>query len=338
MKLTALKFATAFAVATTGFAATAQAEDLIGASFLPGPHHLHTRLLGQFANDLAEQSGGDLTMTLFPAGQLGAGPVQQYKRAVEAVADITIGVSAYTPTIFPRTMLAILPGSNETAVASTSAIWDAYEDHLAQEYEEVHLIGLFTVAGSSVAATRDLTQPGAMEGVKMAPFAAMTQPIIEGMGAVPVQLPITEVYTGLSTGTVDAASVSISNLTPPWNFWDVTTHMHDNMPVPFAVLFVVMNKERYEGLSDEHRAIVDGLSGREFSMRGAASFDLADQESLDAMAANPDAWAKMTRVTVSEAARAEMDAATQAGLEVIFNDYEGRGIDNAAEIYNALNQ
>jgi TRAP-type C4-dicarboxylate transport system substrate-binding protein len=177
-----------------------------------------------------------------------------------------------------------------------------------------------------------------MEGVKMAPFAAMTQPIIEGMGAVPVQLPITEVYTGLSTGTVDAASVSISNLTPPWNFWDVTTHMHDNMPVPFAVLFVVMNKERYEGLSDEHRAIIDGLSGRDFSMRGAESFDLADQESLDAMEANPDAWTSMERVTVSDAARAEMDAATQAGLEVIFSDYEGRGIENAADIYNALNQ
>jgi len=32
-------------------------------------------------------------------------------------------------------------------------------------------------------------------------------------------------------------------------------------PATFAVFFVAMNKERYQELSDEHRAIIDEIAG-----------------------------------------------------------------------------
>ena len=38
------------------------------------------------------------------------------------------------------------------------------------------------------------------------------------LGAGPVQMPVTEMYTGLSTGTIDATTSSYNNITPPWNF------------------------------------------------------------------------------------------------------------------------
>lgn len=323
--------------ATTLAAAPLAAEQLTVASFLPGPHHIHTRVLSWFGEELDKQSGGDLTIQLFPGGQLGAGPVQQYKRAVEGVADMTVGVSAYTPTVFPKTMLSILPGSNKTAVQSTERMWDIYEEHLADEYEDVKLIGLFTVAGRYLSSRRDLSTAAAFEGAKIVPFASMTQPILENIGAVPVQMPITEVYTGLSTGTIDAAYTSISNATPPWNFWDVSDYFVDNVPVNFAVLFVVMNKERYMGLSDEHRALIDGLSGRVLSMKGAESFDLADDLSLEAMAANPDKMANAQVVRMSDEELAKVEAASEAGLQVLFDDYASRGIGNAETIYRALN-
>ena len=283
-KKTALAVAAAAALALSVVPRSALAEQLTIASFLPGPHHLHTRMLGWFGEELEKQSGGELSIQLFPGGQLGAGPVQQYKRALEGVADMTLGVSAYTPTVFPKTMLAILPGSSNTAVESTGRLWDAYEAHLADEYDEVKLIALMTVAGNVISSTRDLSTLDAFAGAKLVPYAAMTQPILESLGAVPVQMPITDVYTGLSTGTIDAAYTSYSNITPPWNFWDVTPYFVENVPVQFAVLFLVMNKERYQSLSDEQRALIDSLSGRVLSMKGAESFDLADTLSKRQMA------------------------------------------------------
>ena len=336
-KKTALAVAAAAALALPLAPRAAVAEQLTIASFLPGPHHLHTRMLGWFVEELETQSGGDLTIQVFPGGQLGAGPVQQYKRALEGVADMTLGVSAYTPTVFPKTMLAILPGSSENAVESTGRLWDAYEAHLADEYEDVKLIALMTVAGNVISSTRDLSTLEAYEGTKLVPYAAMTQPILESIGAVPVQMPITDVYTGLSTGTIDAAYTSYSNITPPWNFWDVTPYFVENVPVHFAVLFVVMNKERYEGLSDEHRALIDSLSGRVLSMKGAESFDLADTLSKEQMAATPDKMKNSQVVRMSDEERARVVEASQAGLQAIFEDYRSKGIEDPEAVYQALN-
>lgn len=337
LKKTALTMAAAAALALSLAPNAAMAEQLTVASFLPGPHHLHTRMLGWFGEELEAQSGGDLTIQVFPGGQLGSGPVQQYKRALEGVADMTLGVSAYTPTVFPKTMLAILPGSSNNAVESTGRLWDAYEAHLADEYEDVKLIALMTVAGNVISSTRDLSTLEAYEGAKLVPYAAMTQPILESIGAVPVQMPITDVYTGLSTGTIDAAYTSYSNITPPWNFWDVTPYFVENVPVHFAVLFVVMNKERYEGLADEHRALIDSLSGRVLSMKGAESFDLADTMSKKQMTANPDKMKNSQVVQMSDEERARVVEKSQSGLQAIFDDYRSKGIEDAEAVYQALN-
>lgn len=318
------------------FAQSAASEELSVATFVPPQHHTNTGMFAWFGEEIAKRSGGSLTMKLYPAGQLGAGPVQQYKRAVEGVADITFGVSAYTPALFPKTMLAILPGTSENADQSTRAIWDIYEDHLADEYGDVKVLAIGTVAGNLLAATRDVSTMEGLKGAKVVPYAAMTTPIIEAMGAVPLQMPVTEMYTGLSTGTIDATTSSYNNITPPWNFWDVSTHIVENVPTSFAVTYAVMNKERYMGLSDEHRAIIDELAGLPMSLELAKSFDGADERSKAMIEAATDKTYEW--IVVSDEERAKMDAAVATGLEAIFADYEGRGITNAREIYDALNQ
>lgn len=336
MKFPSSLAAAAFAL-STAIAAPLAAEELSVANFVPPQHHTNAVLFKWFGEELEKRSGGSLTLKVYPAGQLGAGPVQQYKRVVEGVADITFGLQAYTPAIFPKSMLIIPPGKATNALEATERLLTVYDEHLADEYEDVKLLGIFTVAGNAWAATSDVSTMGGLQGAKMVPFAAMTTPLIEAFGAVPVQMPVTEMYTGLSTGTIDATTATYNNMTPPWNFWDVSDYFVENVPVQFAVFFVAMNKERYLELSDEHRAIIDELAGETFSMQGAQSFHGADERSLAAMQ-SADQMQKVNWVTVSDAERAKMDAAVAEGLEVIFADYEARGIDNARAIYSAINQ
>lgn len=325
----------ALSVAHLGAGNTVKAEELSVATFVPPQHHSNTIMFKWFGEEIAKRSGGSLTMKLFPAGQLGAGPVQQYKRAVEGVGDITFGVAAYTPKIFPKTMLAILPGKAVNADDSTKRIWANFDKHFADEFSDVKVLAVGTVAGSLLAATRDVSTMDGLKGAKLVPFAAMTTPIIEALGAVPVQMPVTEMYTGLSTGTIDATTASYNNLTPPWNFWDVATHVVENVPVSFAVTYAIMNKERYEGLSAEHRKIIDEVAGLPMSLKLAESFDGADNRSKTMLeGANKNyEW-----IVVSDAERAKMDAAVTKGLESVFADYAKRGISNAKDIYQALNQ
>lgn len=334
MKFNPLCIAAVFAVVLSLSAKTASSEELTVATFVPPQHHTNTIMFKWFGEELEKRSGGSLSMKLFPAGQLGAGPVQQYKRAVEGVADITFGVVAYTPSIFPRTMLAILPGKAVTADQSTRQIWDHFDEYFAGEFKDVKVLAVATVAGSLFVATRDVSTMEGLKGAKLVPFAAMTTPIIKALGAVPVQMPVTEMYTGLSTGTIDATTASYNNMTPPWNFWDVASHVAENVPVSFAVTYAIMNKERYLELSDEHRKIIDELSGLPMSLKGAESFDGADERSKK-MIADADKGYEWTVVSNEE--RARMDTAVVTGLQSIFSDYASKGIANAEEIYNALN-
>ena len=177
-----------------------------------------------------------------------------------------------------------------------------------------------------------------LNGAKVVPFATMVTPIMEAMGAVPVQMPVTEMYTGLSTGTIDGTTISPAQMDKPWNFSEVSTHYIDNIPTTFAVFFVAMNKERYMELSDEHRAIIDEIAGEQASMMGATSFHNEGQRGKDWQATKPAAMEEITSVTISDEERAKMDAAVAEGLKTIFADYAERGIKNAEEIYNAMNK
>ena len=75
------------------FASAAQstnAEELSVATFVPPSHETVTGALAWFDKEITERSNGTLTMKLYPAGQLGAGVPQQYKRAVEGLSLIHI--------------------------------------------------------------------------------------------------------------------------------------------------------------------------------------------------------------------------------------------------------
>ncbi|MEM8540540.1 MAG: TRAP transporter substrate-binding protein [Pseudomonadota bacterium] len=328
------------AAASLGLLASAAwAEELSVATFVPPNHETVTGALAWFEKEITERSDGSLTMKLYPAGQLGAGPTQQFKRAVEGVADITFGIAASTPTLFPKTMLAIPPGKAKNAVDSTERFWKVFDEHLADEWSDVKVLAIGNPAGGMIISTKDVSTVDGMKGAKIVPFAAMTTPVIQGMGAVPVQLDPTEHYTGLSTGTIDAAVSTINNIMPPWNLDEVADYAVVNTPATFNVTFFVMNKERYQSLSDEHRLIIDEVSGLPFSLELAKSFDHADELALkwkdERLAAGE---LKVEWIVASDAERAKMEAAAAEGMQAIYADYAARGIENAKEIYEALNQ
>ncbi len=337
-KLKSALLSLALATSVLGSVGQANAEELSVATFIPPQHHINSFFFDWFGKEVAKRSNGSLTIKVYPAGQLGAGPVQQYKRVVEGVADITFGLPSYTPAIFPKTILIVPPGKATTSLESTQALMNVYDKYLSDEFKDVKLLGLFTVAGDAWAATKDVSTMDGLKGSKIVPFASMTTPIFEEMNAVPVQMPVTEMYTGLSTGTIDATTISPSQTSKPWNFSEVSTHYVDNIPTSYAVFFVAMNKERYQGLSDEHRKIIDDLAGEQVSMMGATSFHNDGERGKKWMAGNPPEMANVKMTTVSAEERAKMDAAVARGMQKIFADYASRGIDNAEEIYNAMNQ
>jgi TRAP-type C4-dicarboxylate transport system substrate-binding protein len=100
-----------------------------------------------------------------------------------------------------------------------------------------------------------------------------------------------------------------------------------------------MNKERYESLSPEHRQVLDEIAGLPLSIALARSFDDYDDYALEWIDEQIKAGElKVEWIVTSDEERAKMEAAAAAAMEEIYADYAARGIPNAREIYEALNQ
>lgn len=317
----------------------AAAEEFSVATFVPPSHESVTKALAWFEKELAERSDGELTLKLYAAGQLGAGPAQQYKRAVEGVADITFGIASITPTLFPKTMIAILPGTAVDGPDSTERMWNVFDEYMADEWTDVKVLGIGNPAGGMIISTKDVSTIEGMKGAKIVPWAAITTPVMQGMGAVPVQMDPSEHYTALSTGTIDAAISSINNIMPPWNLDEVADYAIVNVPATFNPVFYIMNKERYDGLSEKHRAIIDEVSGAPFSKELVKAFHEADEIALEWKDEKIAAGElNVEWIVVSDEERAKMEKAAKDGMAEIYDNYAERGITNAQEIYEALNQ
>ena len=83
----------------------ATADELKLAHFSSTKYHLHNEMFLPLAANIAEATGGDTTIRVYPGGELGAGPVKQYDRVLDGVADIVYALPGYTASQFKKTLL-----------------------------------------------------------------------------------------------------------------------------------------------------------------------------------------------------------------------------------------
>jgi TRAP-type transport system periplasmic protein len=82
----------ALALSAALAAGPALAEELSFAHFVPPAHIITQTVVDPISKAVAENSGGDLSIRVYPGGELGPGPVEQYARVVQGVADMAWGL------------------------------------------------------------------------------------------------------------------------------------------------------------------------------------------------------------------------------------------------------
>jgi TRAP-type C4-dicarboxylate transport system substrate-binding protein len=112
-----------------------------------------------------------------------------------------------------------------------------------------------------------------------APSAAQARQL-EVMGAVPVAMPITEVYQSLERGVVDGAMLPFSTI-PDFRLGEVGRAYTIAGPLFGRSSFLVaMNKKKYDSLSPAGRAAIDRLSGRALSLKATEVYLKRSSEGL----------------------------------------------------------
>lgn len=306
MKLTAAAIALSSLVG-----AAASAETLRFSSFEPPVAFLTKEVFTGWAENVTAASGGEVTVKMFPGGTLGRSPAQQLQMVQDGVADIAFIVPGYNPGVFSGVTVGELPFTVTNAKNGSEAIWSLYaQGMLDGDFDKFRIIGIFTTSPQAIASKSRIDMPVDMNGKNFRASSPNLLVAIEQMGAVPV---------GGITGPTIAESVSRGLIDGSFNEWNALKSFRimeavDNVlevPMGTTPLMVVMNKEKYEGLSEKGKAAVDQFSGAAF----ASAFGEAFEGQNSAVRAEAVAAGKLNIIEPSDDQVAAWKAATQPAID-----------------------
>ncbi|ETW99579.1 MAG: hypothetical protein ETSY1_14465 [Candidatus Entotheonella factor] len=231
-----------------------------------------------WTEDVASLTNRELTIRIYPGGELGKGPKAQYKRAVDGIADVTFGLQGYTSTLFPRTLLVELPGLAPDAMTATRMLWGAI-DQLRTEYDRTQVLALWTNDRAVLMTRKQPVRTLAdLKGMKIRTPSKLQGEIIKALGATPVAMPVTRMYNALKTGVVDGLMVAPSVI-KSFKIGEVARY-YTVGPFAHTAFFLVMNQGAYDKLTPEQRKTIDETTGRALSLKAAQIYEDAGVAAL----------------------------------------------------------
>jgi TRAP-type transport system periplasmic protein len=310
-------------IAATMSGSAALALELKLADFLPPTHPYQEQVYGVLGDKIAAATDGEITLKVFPGGALGGNPTEQYDRALNGVADLTFGLPGYTASKFPMTLMVELPGVLDEETA-TDTIWNNI-DLIKDEHKRVHLFSIWTNA-ENVLYSRDkpVRSLADVQGMKIRVPSRNAGLVVESWGAVPISMPVPEIYNAMQTGVIDGVLID-STATYAFRLSEVADYVITGMHASVSPLVLFMNRDTYRSLSDDQRAAFDSI-GRDIATI-ANQVQLAGTARGEAMFRNMDGkeW-----IELSPEQAAEFNAASASVVTSVVADAEADGLPAAA--------
>ena len=287
MILRSLRHLAVSAALFAGVATAASAEELSFAHFVPPQHTLTGSVIEPLQEGLANEVGDDLTIRVYPGGELGKGPLEQYVRVLQGVADIVWGLPGYTSSQFPKTMIAEMPGVIELGEPGYPAIWRSM-DMIKDEFPGTKPLALWTSEPNIfIMKDKDIRTPDDLKGLKIRAAGSTTAAVLEALGATPVQMPAGELYNALQTGLIDGVVTGASAVTD-FKLSEVADSYTIGAPLGRLTFYVVMSQARYDALTDAEQAAIDKYAGEYLSESAETAWNRVAEETIAGLEADPD--------------------------------------------------
>ena len=316
-----------------GFSSTAamaaETVTLRMSTWLPPKHQIVTGSLEPWFESIKEASGGTLIIKLDPAPI--AKPPGQYDIVKNGAADLAYHIAGYTPGPFEVMRGVELPFLSPNATVGSQAAFEWYDQNVGfdSEFKDVKVITLMVHGPGMVHSKKPVASLEDLANLKLRVGGGGVR-LSEALGATPVVMSGSQAYEAIQKGVAEGAMFPFEAVAG-YKLSELVDY-HLEIPgglytTPFVIL---MNPDKYESLSDEHKAVLKktgGVAGAAILGRG---WDDADK---NGRAAAEEAGNTITVLPDAELARFK-DAAqsvTDAWIELA----NERGHDGPA-LYQAL--
>ncbi|KUF12100.1 TRAP transporter substrate-binding protein [Pseudoponticoccus marisrubri] len=274
-----LKSAAVAAVAVSASAVGAQ-EVTLRIQTHYAPETVSGQLAQQFADDVEVMSGGAIDIEMFFSSSVVAS-VETFDAAANGILDCDMTGGAYQTGKDPAfQFVGDIMGGYETPYQQLSWLYHGGGLEDAQELYNsynMQLIGWWVYGQESLASSKPIRNVDDFKDWKFRSPPGMETKIFEKLGASPIVMDFTEIFTALETGIIDGADASGLSNNVGLGLYDLVNHTNypgfHSMPSDH----LACNKSVWDGLSDAHRRIMD-TAMQKLALQTALTFEKKNAE------------------------------------------------------------
>ncbi len=309
----------------------ALAEDITlkVAHFLPAGVPTQQKVLQPWCDALKKDSAGRIGCQFFPAMQLGGTPAQLVDQVKNGIADVVWTAPGYSTGRFPAIEAFELPFMVSDATSGSRAVWKYYQQHAQKEFAAYKVLAFQVDGGQAVnTAKREVKTLADWQGLKLRSSTRLGAKTLAALGGSPVAMPPAQVTEAISKGVVDGALGAWEMVIPTKINEVAKFHSQPaaGQPYPTAtVLMVLMNKQKFDGLPADLKAIIDKHSGAVMVDKLGQTFD------DEAAAARKKIAAQGNKIVEFSASELAAMKKASAGVEQEWvQQLNAKGLDGAA--------
>jgi TRAP-type C4-dicarboxylate transport system substrate-binding protein len=211
----------------------------------------------QWANKIATDSNGRLTIRIFPVGTL-LSPPEIYSGIAKGVADLGFAFR-YKPegygigVTFP-----FLMGAPDTVTATRvyDDLWRKFPKQMAEEWKEVKILYLTASMPQYLIARKTLRRLEDLKGLQMRVPSREMGDLIKDLGGTPVYMSTPDFMISIEKGTVDGAVLIFEAIPDNKLGGRIRYVIIHSMGVPTPV-GVFMNKDSYNRLPADLQGVIE---------------------------------------------------------------------------------
>lgn len=310
------------AALATGLTGHAWADTIQATNWMTPAHILNEFPYQALAKDVEAASGGATKIEVYSGGSLvPANATMQGIR--DGVAQIGVVYPGYTPSELPVSNtvndLGFVLGDDMAAAMAWTEL-GLTNEVLKAEWDKNGgvFLGGYSTPVYHFMCVKDISGPDSAKGLKIRTAGGAQTAWVEALGAVPVSVPIGDVYSGLERGSLDCTLSDPTNLDKGNKFWEVAKTVNK---LPMGVVLgatYVANKDWWAGLPpEEKRMLLDQFAmgvaraqvgyhvGVEAALKGSADRGLTITEADPAMIEKLDAFKKQLTADLPKKAMAD---------------------------------
>src|SRR4051795_4717442 len=219
------------------------------------PSHPLQKAMEEWGASVEKASNGTIKFKIYPSQQLGKA-FDHYDMARDGIADVTYVNPGYQPGRFPIISAGELPFLMSDAKGGSEGLDAWYRKYANQEMKDVKYCLAFIHAPSSFhSRTKKIVVPDDVKGMKVRPAHATMANYVTLLGGTNVQSSAPEVRDIIERGVADA-------VTFPWGSLvlfgiDKVTKYDMEAPLYVTTFAFVMNKDKYNQMSDKQKKAID---------------------------------------------------------------------------------